>query len=64
MKAVLIHGHTDCRALWLVANLMEISVLYCVIDFMIKKATNSVMIKLATQGTIVSLMLVLGMNVR
>lgn len=61
IKATLLHGHTQLgSALWFVVTLMEISVLYCVIDFIIKKITNSVRIKLAIQGAISSLMLALG----
>lgn len=60
MKAALLHGHTQLgSALWFVATLMEISVLYCVIDFIIKKVTNSVSDKLMTQGAISLLMLIL-----
>ena len=61
IKAMLLHGHTQLgSALWFVATLMGISLLYCVIDFIIKKNTNSVKIKLASQGAISIAMLALG----
>lgn len=61
IKAMLLHGHTQLgSALWFVATLMGISLLYCVIDFIIKKITNSVKIKFASQGAISIAMLALG----
>lgn len=38
LKSLLLHGHTQMgSALWFVATLMEISVLYCVLNFVIRK---------------------------
>lgn len=40
-KGLLLHGHTQMgSALWFVATLMEISVLYCTIDFVIRKCID------------------------
>ena len=61
IKAALLHGHTQIgSALWFVATLMEISVLYCVIDLIIKKITNSAKIELEAQGAIATVMLAFG----
>lgn len=61
MKSFLLHGHTQLgSAFWFLATLMEISWLYCLIDFLGKKVLKKKGKQIFLQGIVSLVMLFLG----
>lgn len=61
IKSFFLHGHTQLgSALWFISALMQIAVLYCCIDYVIKKVTVSKKANLLLQGAVSIVFLVIG----
>ena len=61
IKAFLLHGHTQLgSALWFIATLMQIAVLYCCIDYGVRKVTVSKKIHFLLQGVVSIILLAVG----
>lgn len=60
VKGLLLHGGSQIgSAMWFLATLMEINILYCLIDFSLKKLTNNNKL-LILQGIISVIFLIIG----
>ena len=63
VKAFFLHGHTQLgSALWFIATLFEIEVLYCLIDYVIKKVTANKTTRFTVQALASIVMLAIGYN--
>lgn len=61
IKSLFLHGHTQLgSALWFVSTLMQIAVLYCCIDYVIKKVAVSKKANFLLQGAVSIVFLVVG----
>ena len=61
IKSLFLHGHTQLgSALWFISTLMQIAVLYCCIDYVVKKVTSSKKVDFLLQGVVSILFLALG----
>lgn len=61
IKSFFLHGHTQLgSALWFIGTLMQIAVLYCCIDYVIKKVTVSKKAGFLLQGTVSIILLAVG----
>ena len=61
IKSLFLHGHTQLgSALWFISTLMQIAVLYCCIDYVVKKVTSSKKVDFLLQGVVSILFLTLG----
>lgn len=61
IKSFFLHGHTQLgSALWFISALMQIAVLYCCIDYVIKKVTVSKKANFLLQGAVSIVFLAVG----
>ena len=61
IKSFFLHGHTQLgSALWFISTLMQIAVLYCCIDYVIKKVAASKKANFLLQGAVSIVFLVIG----
>lgn len=61
IKSFFLHGHTHLgSALWFISTLMQIAVLYCCIDYVIKKVTVSKKANFLLQGAVSIVFLAVG----
>lgn len=61
VKSFLLHGHTQLgSALWFISTLMQIAVLYCCIDYVVKKVTVSKKADFLLQGAVSIVFLAVG----
>ena len=61
IKSFFLHGHTQLgSALWFISTLMQIAVLYCCIDYVIKKVVASKKANFLLQGAVSIVFLVIG----
>lgn len=61
VKSLFLHGHTQLgSALWFISTLMQIAVLYCCIDYVIKKVTVSKKANFLLQGAVSIVFLAVG----
>lgn len=61
IKSFFLHGHTQLgSALWFISTLMQIAVLYCCIDYVIKKVTVSKKANFLLQGAVSIVFLAVG----
>ncbi len=61
IKSFFLHGHTQLgSALWFISALMQIAVLYCCIDYVIKKVTVSKKANFLLQGVVSIVFLAVG----
>lgn len=61
IKSFFLHGHTQLgSALWFISALMQIAVLYCCIDYVIKKAMVSKKANFLLQGAVSIVFLAVG----
>lgn len=61
IKSFFLHGHTQLgSALWFISTLMQIAVLYCCIDYVIKKVAASKKANFLLQGAVSIVFLAVG----